>query len=87
MLGGLLGIASGYLFTEGDPMSSLSGLDDRFGDILSDLPSLSKTINVTELLAPGRDWLSKRSTNFQVGREVAARGQVRFDVPRSASAS
>ncbi|KAI5478552.1 phospholipid:diacylglycerol acyltransferase [Pseudohyphozyma bogoriensis] len=81
LLGGLIGIFCGWLFTEGDPLASLAGLDlDSFSTfdmhtLLSDLPSLSLNMNVSELLAPGREWLKATNTGFTVGREVHARGQ------------
>ncbi|KAJ8296972.1 Phospholipid:diacylglycerol acyltransferase [Rhodotorula toruloides] len=78
-LGGLLGLCAGWMFTEGDPLASLANLDlDAFSSwdlqsILADMPSLS-ALNVTELLAPGREWLNSRVNNFDVGRDAAARG-------------
>lgn len=71
-----------WLFTEGDPFASLANLDlDSFSSwdlqsILSDMPSLAG-LNMTELVQPGRDWLSARSNNFEVGRDARDRGLVK----------
>ncbi|GAA6053369.1 hypothetical protein JCM3770_004134 [Rhodotorula araucariae] len=80
VFGGLLGIFMGWLFTEGDPFASLASLDlDSFTSwdlqsILADMPSLT-ALNVSEIIAPGRDWLNSRSnTNFAVGRDAKDRG-------------
>ncbi|GAA6031946.1 hypothetical protein JCM8097_003355 [Rhodosporidiobolus ruineniae] len=82
LLGGLLGIFFGWLFTEGDPLSSLSNLDLEswstswdLQSVLSDLPTLSTALNVSEFLAPGKEWLNSRGpTNFEVGRDAVKRG-------------
>ncbi|SGY34421.1 BQ5605_C002g01628 [Microbotryum silenes-dioicae] len=80
IVGGILGILSGWLFAEGDPLSGLANLD--FGDgmskfdlqnLMSELPSLT-SLNVTDMFTPGREWLNARSTNFLIGREAAERG-------------
>ncbi|GJN92257.1 hypothetical protein Rhopal_005287-T1 [Rhodotorula paludigena] len=82
VFGGLLGLFAGWLFTEGDPLSSLANLDlDSFTSwdlqsILSDMPSLT-ALNVSELIAPGRDWLNSRANHFEVGRDAKARGLVK----------
>ncbi|GAA5934883.1 hypothetical protein JCM1841_002853 [Sporobolomyces salmonicolor] len=79
LLGGLLGLFSGWLFTEGDPLASLASLDlDSFTSfdlqaLIADMPSLG-ALNVTEMLAPGREWLNSRTTNFEVGRDAKDRG-------------
>ncbi|GAA5898770.1 hypothetical protein JCM5296_006713 [Sporobolomyces johnsonii] len=79
VLGGLLGLFSGWLFTEGDPLASLANLDlDSFTSfdlqsLIADMPSLG-TLNVTEMLAPGREWLNSRTTSFEVGRDAKNRG-------------
>lgn len=72
-----------WLFTEGDPLAAaLSNLDiDAFSSLdiasmIADLPSLpGLSLNVSEFLAPGREWLRSRTTNFEVGREAARRGR------------
>ena len=63
-------------------MRSLAGLDmDSISafdlqSLLSDFPSLSSlSVNMTELLAPGKEWLSGKTTSFAVGRESVERGQ------------
>ncbi|GAA5897307.1 hypothetical protein JCM6882_001854 [Rhodosporidiobolus microsporus] len=80
VLGALAGIFLGWLFTEGDPLASLANLDlDAFSNwdlqsIVADMPSLS-ALNVSELFAPGKEWLNARGpTNFEVGRDAVKRG-------------
>ncbi|BGP12575.1 hypothetical protein JCM10213_004838 [Rhodosporidiobolus nylandii] len=90
VLGGLFGVFLGWLFTEGDPLSSFAALDfDRLAaatsgwdlqsvqSMLSDMemPSLG-SLNMSELLAPGREWLTatSKATNFEVGRDARKRG-------------
>ncbi|GAA6061346.1 hypothetical protein JCM10212_004827 [Sporobolomyces blumeae] len=78
LVGGLLGILSGWLFTEGDPLTSLSNFDfDNFSSYLDlqnlDLPAL-RALNLSDILAPGREWLQSRTTSFEVGRDAKNRG-------------
>lgn len=79
LIGGLLGILSTWLLSEGDPLKSLSGMDVDSYDVKSlftDLPSLTMAgLNLTDVLAPGREWLSSKANNFEVGRSVKSRGQ------------
>ncbi|GAA5969238.1 hypothetical protein JCM11641_007521 [Rhodosporidiobolus odoratus] len=85
VFGAMVGIFFGWLFTEGDPLSSFANLDlERFSSwdvqsLLADMPSLSDlttlNVNMTEFLAPGKEWLSARGpTNFEVGRDAKKRG-------------
>ncbi|GAA5980923.1 hypothetical protein JCM10908_003920 [Rhodotorula pacifica] len=83
ILGGLLGLlASWYFASAGDPLASLQNFDlDSFTSwdlqsLLSDMPSLGN-LNLTELVAPGRDWLNSRASNFEVGRDAKERGLVK----------
>ncbi|GAA5845245.1 hypothetical protein JCM3766R1_003369 [Sporobolomyces carnicolor] len=78
LVGGLLGILGGWLLTEGDPLNSFSNFDmDNISSYLDlqniDLPALSG-LNLSELVAPGRDWLNSRTNSFEVGREAKKRG-------------
>ncbi|GAA5983717.1 hypothetical protein JCM5350_000681 [Sporobolomyces pararoseus] len=78
IVGGLLGILGGWLFTEGDPLNSISAFDlDNISSYLDlqnlDIPALSG-LNLTEMIAPGRDWFNGRTTSFDVGREAKKRG-------------
>ncbi|KAG0661838.1 hypothetical protein C6P46_003729 [Rhodotorula mucilaginosa] len=80
ILGGLFGLlASWYFASSGDPLSSLQNFDlDSFTSwdlqsLLSDMPSLGN-LNLTELVAPGREWLNSRPSNFEVGRDAKERG-------------
>lgn len=62
---------AGWLFTEGDALSAIQSFDpDSFSfdmqSIVAEFPSLG--LNVSEFLAPGREWLNSKATNFQVGR-------------------
>lgn len=69
------------MFTEGDPLRSLSGLDlDSIStfdlqSLVSDMPSFSSlNVNLTDLLAPGREWLNAKTSTFAVGRDAVERG-------------
>jgi phospholipid:diacylglycerol acyltransferase len=70
---------SWYFASSGDPLSSLQNFDlDSFTSwdlqsLLSDMPSLGN-LNLTELVAPGREWLNSRPSNFEVGRDAKERG-------------
>ncbi|GAA6018214.1 hypothetical protein JCM11491_005636 [Sporobolomyces phaffii] len=80
LVGGLLGILGGWLFTEGDPLNSISTFDfeniSSYLDVQNlDLPALSGLgLNLTELIAPGRDWFNSKTTSFDVGRDARTRG-------------
>lgn len=64
-------------------MSSLAALDlpDAFSSfdvqsLVNDFPSFA-SLNVTDFLAPGREWLNAKGTNFVVGRQAVERGLVK----------
>jgi phospholipid:diacylglycerol acyltransferase len=64
--------------TEGDPLNSISTFDfenvSSYLDLQNlDLPALSG-LNLSEIIAPGRDWFNSRTTSFDVGRDAKARG-------------
>lgn len=44
--------------------------------MLQEFPSLG--LNVSEFIAPGRDWLNSKATNFVVGREAKERGLYKY---------
>ncbi|KAM0793391.1 hypothetical protein ACM66B_000844 [Microbotryomycetes sp. NB124-2] len=77
LLGSLLGIALSWFMTEGDPLKSLADLDldaltrIDLQNLVADLPN---QFNFSEMLAPGREWLSSKSSSFVVGREAAEKG-------------
>ncbi|BGP52725.1 phospholipid:diacylglycerol acyltransferase [Rhodotorula sphaerocarpa] len=79
-LGGIIGcLLASWYFAADDPLATLQKFDlDSFTSwdlqsMLSDMPSLSN-LNLTELVAPGRDWLNSRASNFEVGRDARDRG-------------
>lgn len=70
-----------WFFTE-VPLSSLGTLPDVDWDafssfdlqgLLADLPALS-ALDIPGL-STSKEWLNSKATNFEVGREAAARGQ------------
>ncbi|GAA5888750.1 hypothetical protein JCM16303_005117, partial [Sporobolomyces ruberrimus] len=79
LVGGIAGIlAGGWLFTSGAPLNSISTFDfesiSSYLDLQNlDLPAMPG-VNLTELIAPGRDWLNSRTNSFDVGREAKNRG-------------
>ncbi|POY70341.1 hypothetical protein BMF94_6621 [Rhodotorula taiwanensis] len=68
-----------WFLTSGDPLGSMQNFDlDAFTSwdiqsLLADMPSLGN-LNLTELVAPGREWLNSRVSPFEVGQDAKNRG-------------
>lgn len=80
-IGIILGILLGSsYYSSQDPLANLNLDLDRFSSLdytslLADLPTMpGLSLNISELLAPGRDWLRSKQNNFEIGRDASRRG-------------
>lgn len=79
VFGILFGGLMGYLFTEHGSQSlstlslELDGLSSFDVASLMELPSIPD-FSIQDYLAPTREWLKSKATNFEIGRDAVARG-------------